>query len=149
MLMKLKNLMVTKIENSNCDKTQKLKLWQKSKTQFFTKLKKSICDKTQIVRKVLTKFKLLQNSNCDKNQHVTKLKIWQNSNCEGKTKKNHCNKTQTVTKLKKSIFLQNSTTKIVTKLKKNRIVTILEIWQNSIYEEKTFEVSFSKNILKP
>ena len=36
--------MVTKLKNSNCDKTQKLKLWQNSKTQIVTKLKKSNCD---------------------------------------------------------------------------------------------------------
>ena len=75
-----KNLILTKIKNSNCDclKTQivtklkkfkwdisKIKLW---KILFFGKLKKSSCDKTQ-------KLKLWQNPNCDKAQ---KLKLWQN-----------------------------------------------------------------------
>ena len=60
---------VTKLRNTNCDKAQKLKLWQNSETQITTKLQNSNCDnsKTQIV----TKFK---KSNCDKK----KLK---NSNC--------------------------------------------------------------------
>jgi hypothetical protein len=38
--------MVTKLENSNYDKTKKLKMWQNSKTQNVTKLKNSNCDKT-------------------------------------------------------------------------------------------------------
>ena len=69
--------MVTKLRNSNCDKTQKLKLWQNSNTQIVTKVENS---ETEIVTK-------LKNSNCDKTQ---KLKFWQNS------------KTQIVTKLKNS-----------------------------------------------
>ena len=32
-------------DKKNCDKTQKLKLWQKSKTQIVTKLNNSNCDK--------------------------------------------------------------------------------------------------------
>ena len=36
-----------KTKSSNCDKTQKLKLGQNSKTQIVTKLKNSNCDKTQ------------------------------------------------------------------------------------------------------
>ena len=44
------------LKNSNCDKTQNLKLWQKSN-----------CHKTQVV----TKLKLWPNSNCDKSQVVT------------------------------------------------------------------------------
>ena len=70
---------------SNCDKTQKLKLWQ---------LKNSNCDnsKTKIVTtQIVTKFKLemwqIENSNCDQNQIVTKLNKNQtvtkfNSNCD-------------------------------------------------------------------
>ena len=54
-------------ENSNCDETQKLKLWQNSKTQTVTK-----CDITQKLQ-IVTKLK---NSNYDKTQ---KLKLWQNS----------------------------------------------------------------------
>ena len=57
---------VTKLKNLNCDKTQKLILWQNSKTQIGTKLK------TEIVNK-------LKNSNCDSTQIVGKLK---NSNCD-------------------------------------------------------------------
>ena len=52
-----------KLENSNWDKTQKLELWQNSKIQIVTKLNNSNCDKTK-------------KSNCDKtkkNQIVTKL----------------------------------------------------------------------------
>ena len=72
---------VTKLEkkilttqNSNCDKTQKLKLQQNLKTQIVTKLKKI---------RIMTILK--NNSNIDKtkkNQTVTKLK--KNLNC-GKT----------------------------------------------------------------
>ena len=51
--------MATKLKNSNCGKTQKLKFWPT--------FKNSNCDKTQIVTK-------LKNSNCDKTQ---KLKLWQ------------------------------------------------------------------------
>ena len=70
-----------KLKISNCDKTQKLKLWwnsiffyetQKpklwwnSKTQIVRKLKNLKCDKTQIVTKLkITKY--------DKTQIVTKL----------------------------------------------------------------------------
>ena len=58
---KKKSQIVTKLKNSNSDKTQKNKLRQK-KTQVVTKLKNSNCDKTK------------------KNQIVTKLK---NANCDG------------------------------------------------------------------
>ena len=47
----LKTQIVAKLKNSNCDQTQKHKLWQDSKTQILTKFKNSNCDKTQ-------KFKL-------------------------------------------------------------------------------------------
>ena len=74
---------MTKLNNSNCDKTQKLKLWQNSKTQIVTKLKNSNCYKTQ-------NCKFWQNSNCDKTQklngdNIQKLKLKKkikNSNCE-------------------------------------------------------------------
>ena len=64
---------MTKLKNSNCCKTQKLKLgqnsklklWPNSKTQIVTKQKKSNCDKTQ-------KLKLRQNINYDKSQFMTK-----------------------------------------------------------------------------
>ena len=71
--------MVTKVKNSNCDKTQKLKLWQQSnwdKTQNVTKLKLWQNFKTQIVTKLKTqivtklkKLKFYQNQ---------KIKLWQN-----------------------------------------------------------------------
>ena len=115
-----------KLKNSNCDETQQLQLWWnlktqiviKFKTQIVMKLKSSNGDethklkwwlnsKTQIVMK-------LKNSNCEETK---KPKFWQNSNCD-KTKKLKCDKIQ-----------------IVTKLKKNQIVTKLE-WQISIYEKK-------------
>ena len=86
---------VPKLQNSNSDKTPKLKLWQNSKSLIVTKPKKKLnlwrnsnCDKTQTV----TKLKLWQNSNCDKTQNVTKLK---NSNWD-KTKKTKCDKTHTL-----------------------------------------------------
>ena len=79
-------LIVTKLKNSNCDKTQKLKLWPNSKTETETKHKNFKCDeipKTKFVTK-LTKKKLWQNSTqlvtklknsyCDK---TWKLKLWQ------------------------------------------------------------------------
>ena len=62
MILKNSNCTDTK---KKCDKTQKLKLCQNSKTQIVTKFKnskfgqKSNCDKTQ-------KFKILPNSNSDK-----------------------------------------------------------------------------------
>ena len=76
-----KNQIVTKLKHSNCDKTQKLKLWQNSITKIVTKQKKSNsnpnCDKTP--HSDCDKSK---NTNCDKNQKNqigTKLK---NSSCE-------------------------------------------------------------------
>ena len=39
--------MLTKLTNTYSDKTQKLKLWQNSKTEIVTELKKSNCHKTQ------------------------------------------------------------------------------------------------------
>ena len=68
-----KTRIVMKLKNQNFDETQKLKLWCNSKTQMVIKLKKIKfwwSSKTQIVMK-------LKNSNCDKTQ---KLKLWQNLN---------------------------------------------------------------------
>ena len=76
--------------NTNRDKTQKVKLWQISKTQIVTKLKKSNwdkilnskCDKIKKKNQIVTKLKKnpivtkLKNKKCDKTQ---KLKLWQNS----------------------------------------------------------------------
>ena len=55
-----------KLKNSNCDKTQKLKVRPNTKILNVTKIKNSICDKTK-------------KKNCDKTQNSTKLK---NSNCD-------------------------------------------------------------------
>ena len=60
---------VTKLRNSKCDKTQKLKILQNPKTQNVTKLKNSKCDKIQ-------KHKMWQKT---KTQNGTKFK---NSKCE-------------------------------------------------------------------
>ena len=62
---------MTKLQNSNFYKTQKLKLWQNSKTQIVTKLKKFFLQnsKTQILTK-------LKNSNSDKTKQI---KLWKNS----------------------------------------------------------------------
>ena len=35
---------MTKLKKSNCDKTQKIKLWPNSKTQILTKLSSDSCD---------------------------------------------------------------------------------------------------------
>ena len=58
---------MTILKYSICDKTQKLKLIQNSKTQIVTELKNSICDKTRT--QIVTKLKNLYG---DKTQ---KLKI--------------------------------------------------------------------------
>ena len=76
-----------KPKNSNCDKTQKLKLWQNSQNQIVTTLKNSNFDKKT------------------KNKIVTKLKLWQNSKCEEKKLKQlKYDKTKIVTKLKNSNY---------------------------------------------
>ena len=77
---------MTKLKNSNCDKTKtKLKkktfensIVTKLKTQIVTKFKNSNCDKTK--RKYIF-FKTKNKSNCDETQ---KLKLWlnYNSNCD-------------------------------------------------------------------
>ena len=136
-----------KLKNSNCDDTQKLKLLWNSKTQIVMKLENSNCDKTQtqIVMNPnnskcdeIQKLKLWQNSNCDKFQIVTKLKLYKNSNCDKTWKLKNSNCEEKNQKLK---FWQNSKTWIVTKL---------ESWQISSYEEKLIlKGSFSKNILTP
>ena len=110
---------MTKLKNSNCDKTQKLKLWPNLRTQMATKLKKSICDKTQILKlwqnsksQIVTKLK---NSNCDKTQ---KLKLWQ-------LKNSNCDKTQ---KLK---LWPNSKTPNCEKINSNCDKNLkLKLWQN-------------------
>ena len=88
---------MTKLKNWNWDQTQKVLMWQNSKTQIVTKLKKENCDKTQNLNCDKTqKLKLRQNL---KTQIVTKLKYL---NCD-KTKKNPL----ILTKRKKSKLWQN------------------------------------------
>ena len=109
---------MTKLRYSNCDKTQKLKLWLNSKTQIVTKLKNSNCDNAQTL-------KLWQNS---KTQKMTKLK---NSNCDKSNKK----KPKNIDKAQKLKTWQNSKTQIVTKPKNSNCVKtqklkLLQITQN-------------------
>ena len=65
---------MTKLKNTNCEKTQKLKLLPNSKTQMLTKLSSDSCDSSDssdssdnsdifFVLKIVAKLK---NSNCDK-----------------------------------------------------------------------------------
>ena len=64
----------------NKNKTQKLKLWQNSKTAIVTRLKKLNCYKTKKHQLIVTKLKnpkrKINNWNYGKTQ---KLKLWQNS----------------------------------------------------------------------
>ena len=76
--------MVTKLKNTNCDKTQKLKLGPNSKTQIVTKLNNSNIKEEKNKKKIVTKLK---KSNCDKTQI---LKLGQNS------KNINCDKTQEI-----------------------------------------------------
>ena len=88
---------MTKLKNSNCDKTQKLKFWQSSKTETLTELKNSNCDKTQTVIK-------LKNS---KLNTIKQLKLWQNykkkkwQNFETQIVKEKNSRTQIVKKIEK------------------------------------------------
>ena len=83
---------MTKLKKSNCDKTQKIKLWEISKLKLrknstncdLTRFKNSNCEKTQLKLRQNSKTQIvtkLKNSSCDisKSQTVTKLK---NSNCD-------------------------------------------------------------------
>ena len=93
---------MTKLNNLNCDKTQKLKLWQNLKTQIPTKLK---------------------NSNWEKNP---KLKLWPNS------KDSNCDKTQIATKLKNSNRDKTQKLKLQKKINWNCDKTLkLKLSQNS------------------
>ena len=138
------------LKNSNCDKTQKLKLWPNSKTQIATKQKKvwqnfktqmvtkiknSNCDQTKNIKlwgekknskTPIVRKKKLQNCNCDKTQ---KLKLWQNSNTKIMTKLNYSN----YDKIQKLQLWQNSKTQIVTKLKNSNgdQTPKTKLWQNS------------------
>ena len=83
-------------KNSNCDETQKPKLWWNLKTQKVMKLKNSNCDEIQ--KLIVIKLK---NSNCDK---TWKLKLWWNAKTQIAIKLNNskCDHIQIVTKLKNS-----------------------------------------------
>jgi hypothetical protein len=95
----------TKLKNSNCEKTQKLKVWPITKILNATKFKNSNCDKTKKENCDKT-----QNSNCDKTQ---KLKLQQNL------------RTQIVTKLKNlNCDKTKKKTLLLTKLNK------IKLWQN-------------------
>ena len=94
---------MTKLKNSNYDKTKILKLWENSKTLIVTKLK------TQI----LTKLKIGQNKKLKLWQNKKKLKLWQFLIAQIKKKNS---KTQIMTCFKKKLW-QNSKTQIVTDLK--------------------------------
>ena len=104
--------MVTKLKNSNYDKTQILKLWANSKTQIVEKLSSASSDSSdssdkqipshflvlKIVREKNSKSKIVtkpKNSNFDKNQ---KHKLWQDLKTKILTKlkkQKNCDKTQT------------------------------------------------------
>ena len=82
------NSKTQKIQNINCDKTQKLKVWQNSKKFIVTKLKNLSCDKTQTLKvwtisKTPMVRKKITNSNCEKKKKkiliTTKLNFQQNS----------------------------------------------------------------------
>ena len=128
----------------------KLKLWQNSKTQIATKLENSNCDKTKKF-KLWQNFK--KNSNIDKtkkNQTVTKLKkktdLWQNSRTqtviELKKKLWQNLKDQIVTKLKNSncakLKKQNCDNS------KTQIVIVIKI---TVVTEVVIMTSFSKKHL--
>ena len=55
---------MAKLKHSNCNKTQKNKLWQNLTDQIVTKLKKSNRAKLKKI-----KFWQLKNSNCDSNKN--------------------------------------------------------------------------------
>ena len=78
---------VTKLKNTNCYKTMKLKFWQNYQKKLVAKCKIQVLNK------------LKKKNNCEKSH---KLKLWQIS------------KTQIVTKLKKNQIVTNSKTQIVT-----------------------------------
>ena len=88
--MKLKKAhIVMKLKNSNCDESQKLKLWWNSKLKITNgdttqRLKLWQNSKTQIVGQKTQKLKMSLTWNCDKTRELKlntksqKLKLWQN-----------------------------------------------------------------------
>ena len=61
-------------KNSKCDKIQRVKMWQNTKTINVKKSEFDTTKKNQYINK-LRKHRMWQNTKCDKTQ---KLKIWQN-----------------------------------------------------------------------
>ena len=144
--------MVTKIQNSNCDKTQilrknsknqlviKLELWQNLRTQIMTNFTLKSWPKSKNLNCVI-------NLNCDATQIVMKLKnsqlvmkfklkLWQNSRSEeNKLENSKCDKTPIVTKLKNSNYDTTQKLKLWL-IPEAQFVTKLEILQISIYEQK-------------
>ena len=105
-----KTALVTKLENLNFDKTQKLKVWQNSKTQFVTK-KLQILTKPKNSNFEEKKLKFYPNI---KTWTIPKLKLWPNSKSHIVTKLKNLNGNKT----KKTWELIELKTKIITKLKK-------------------------------
>ena len=70
---KTKKKVVTKLEHSNCDKTQKLKMWQNSKNQIMTKLKNPNHNSSN--------SKTIDNSNGDRsNRDIFSKTTWPSDN---------------------------------------------------------------------
>ena len=131
---------------------QQLKLWHDSKTQIVTKLKNSNYDKTKKNSKLWLNSKIqivtnLKNSNCDK---TIKKKLWQNSKTQIGTGVTEATVvTEVTTKFNRVFFFilfcpYNSITQIVTKLKNTNCDKIqkLRLRQNS----KTQIVASLKNL---
>ena len=152
-----KTQMVMNFKNSNCGKTQKLKLWEKSKTQMVIKHKLKLWwnSKIQIVTN-------LENSHCDETQ---KLRQWWNSTQIGikpkklkllwnsktqigmKLKDPNCDETENLKLWCNSKRQRNSKTPIVTKLKNSNYykTQIVTKFKNSKYD-KTQIVTKFKNL---
>ena len=109
--------MVMKLKISNCDETQKFKLWSNSKTQFVIKLKTKLKKSNGYKTKILTKLKLLQNSNCDKTQTLTK------------SNNSKCDQTQIVTKC-------------FSNCDKNWIMININLWKEKLISNGLFKEHF-------
>ena len=105
--------MGTKLNYSNCNKTQKVKLWQNFKKNH-----------------VVIKLNLWQKLNCDNTQIVTKLKLWQKSKTQilTKLKNSNCYKTQ-ILKLWQNITYEKSQFMTKETLKWSVSQNILTPWQ--------------------
>ena len=83
---KTHNIKLWQLKNSNCDKSPKLKLSQNSKTQIVTKLKNSNCDnsKTQIVIKYKLWKKLIFSLKIEEKHRKNCEKLpWELLGCQG------------------------------------------------------------------